>query len=66
MVPAFEGLVVGIAVVPLHNLAKLPSVDRFEEVSKDAIEVAHARPFLSLDNQKVLGSRRIRRACAAT
>ena len=43
MIPAFEGFVVGIAVMPLNNLSKLPSIDRFEEVSKNAIEVAHAR-----------------------
>src|SRR5713226_7616909 len=65
MIPAFERLVVGVAVMPLHNSSKLPSIDRFEEVPKDAIHVLHARPFLSLDNQKVLGSRRIGRACAA-
>src|SRR5260370_9731053 len=45
MIPAFERLVVGIAVVSLHNSSKLPSIDRFEEVSKDAITVSHARPL---------------------
>ncbi len=65
MIPAFERFVVGIAVMPLHNFPKLPSIDRFEEVPKDAIHVLHARPFLSLDNQKVSGSRWIGRACAA-
>ncbi|MGY4287932.1 hypothetical protein ACVWXO_007152 [Bradyrhizobium sp. LM2.7] len=45
MFPAFEGFIVGIAVMALHNFPKLPSIDRFEELSKDAIHVLHARPF---------------------
>ena len=65
MIPALERFVVGIAVMPLHDLPKLPSIDRIEEFPKDAINVSHARPFLSLDNQKVPGSHWIRRACAA-
>src|SRR5665811_1738015 len=44
MIPAFERFVVGIAVMPLHNFPKLPSIDRFEELPKDAIHVLHARP----------------------
>jgi len=52
MIPAFEALVVSVTVVVLHNGAKLPPIDRFEQIPKDAIELAHARPFLSLDNQK--------------
>jgi hypothetical protein len=63
--PAFERLVVGIAVMQLNNLPKWPSINRIEEFPKDAINVSHARPFLSLDNQKVPGSHWIRRACAA-
>jgi len=65
MIPAFERFVIGIAIMPLNDISEFPSVDRFEEVPKDAIHVLHARPFLSLDNLKVSGSRRIRRACAA-
>src|SRR6267154_3541929 len=45
MIPAFERLVVGIALVPLHNSPKLPSIERFEEVPKDASKVSHARPL---------------------
>jgi len=45
MFPAFERLVVGIAVMPLHNFPKLPSINRFEELPKDAMHVMHARPF---------------------
>src|SRR5712664_1878142 len=45
MIPAFKGFVVGIAVVPLHNCPKLSPIDRFEEASKDAITVLHARPL---------------------
>src|SRR6202043_3261662 len=45
MVPAFERFVVGIAVMPLDDFPKLPSIDRFEEFSKDAIHVLHARPL---------------------
>ena len=45
MIPAFERLVVGIAVMPLDDFPKLPSIDRFEELPKDAIHVMHARPF---------------------
>jgi hypothetical protein len=29
MIPALEALVIGIAIVPIHNLLKLPSIDRF-------------------------------------
>src|SRR6266478_8450307 len=45
MVPALERFVVGIAVMPLDNFPKLPSINRFEELHKDAIHVLHARPF---------------------
>src|SRR5439155_8597349 len=54
MIPAVEGLVVGVPVVAVHNGRKPPPIDRFEQTSKDAIEIAHARSFLSLDNQKEL------------
>src|SRR6266704_3552810 len=37
----------------LHNPTKLPPIDRFEEISKDATTILHARHFLSLDNLKV-------------
>src|SRR6266702_7071529 len=37
----------------LHNFPKLPPIDRFEEISKDATTILHARHFLSLDNLKV-------------
>ena len=45
MIPTFERLVVGIAVMPLDDFPKLPSINRFEELPKDAIHVLHARPF---------------------
>src|ERR1700726_2451325 len=45
MVPAFERLVVGIAVMPLDDLPKFPSIDRLEKLPKDAIHVMHARPL---------------------
>src|SRR5216684_1886168 len=45
MIPAFERFVVGIAVMPLDDFPKLPSIDRFEKLPKDAIHVLHARPF---------------------
>jgi len=45
MVPALERLVVGIAVMPLDDFPKLPPIDRFEELPKDAIHVLHARSF---------------------
>src|SRR6267142_6010636 len=53
MIPALERFIVGICVVPLHNFPELPSIDWFEEVSKDATTILHARHFLSLDNLKV-------------
>jgi hypothetical protein len=53
MIPALERFIVGIGVVPLHNFPELPSIDWFEEVSKDATTILHARHFLSLDNLKV-------------
>src|SRR5947199_9280920 len=52
MIPALEALVVGVPVVAVHNSRKPPPIDRFEQTSKGAIQVAHARSFLSLDNQK--------------
>jgi hypothetical protein len=52
MVSVLERLVVGVPVVAFHDRRKLPPAHRFEKVRKDAIAVAHARPFLSLDNQK--------------
>src|SRR6266852_50735 len=45
MFPAFERLVVGIAVMALDDFPKLPSINRFEELPKDAIHILHARPF---------------------
>jgi hypothetical protein len=45
VIPAFERLVVGIAVMPLDDFPKLSSIDRFEEFPKDAIHVLHARPL---------------------
>src|SRR5713226_1734826 len=45
MIPAFERFVVGIAVMPLDDFPKLPSIDRFEKLPKDAIHVLHARSF---------------------
>ena len=52
VVPALEGLVISVTIVALHNGAKLPPIDRFKHRPEDAIQVAHARPFLSLDNRK--------------
>src|SRR5450631_4550589 len=43
MIPAFERFVVGIAVMPLDDFPKFPPIDRFEEFTKDAIHVSHAR-----------------------
>jgi hypothetical protein len=45
MIPAFKRFVVAIAVMPLDNFPKLPSIDRLEEPPNDAIRVWHARPF---------------------
>ena len=45
MIPAFERFVVGIAVMPLDDFPKLSSIDRFQELPKDAIPVLHARPL---------------------
>ena len=45
MIPAFERFVVGIAVMLLDDFSKLPSINRFEELPKDAIHVLHARSF---------------------
>ena len=56
MIPAAERLVVGIAAMAIHNRVEPPTSDRLEKIAKDAIAVAHARSFLSLDNQKVAGS----------
>jgi hypothetical protein len=45
MIPAFERFVVRITVMPLDDFPKLPSINRFEELPKDAIHILHARPF---------------------
>jgi hypothetical protein len=63
VVPATERLVVGVAVMTIHKRVEPAPRDRLEKVAKDAIAVAHARSFLSLDNQKVAGSSRFGRAC---
>src|SRR5271167_1756961 len=39
MIPALERFVIGIAIKPLHNRAKLPPIDRFKKAAKDAIAV---------------------------
>src|SRR5262249_34833249 len=66
VVPTAEGLVIGVRIVALDNRLEPRPRDRFEEAGKDAIPVVHARlHFLSLDNQKIAGSRRKSRACAS-
>src|SRR5215216_6503293 len=45
MVPALERFVIGIAVELVHDRLELPAIDGFEEIPKDAIPKAHARPF---------------------
>src|SRR5262249_189027 len=52
VVPTLERFIVGVTVVPVHDRLKLTPIDRLEQCSKSAIDVAHARSFLSLDNQK--------------
>src|SRR5215467_3971776 len=52
MIPALEGLVVGVCAMSVHSSLEPAPINRFKQTSKDAIEIAHARPFLSLDNQK--------------
>src|SRR5882757_9440208 len=52
MFPAFERFVVGIAVMPLHNFPKLPSINRFEQLPKDAIHILHARPFFCVSTTR--------------
>jgi hypothetical protein len=45
MLPAFERFVVGVIVMALDDFPKLPSINRLEQLPKDAIHVSHARPF---------------------
>ena len=52
MIPAPERLVVGVAVVLIHNPGKLPTINRFKQTGKNAIRKSHARPLLCLDNQQ--------------
>src|ERR1700686_4460482 len=52
MIPTLERLVVGVPLAFVHNRLKPPPIDRFKKTPKDAIAIAHARPFLSLDNRK--------------
>src|SRR5882757_8473049 len=47
----------------IHKRIEPAPRDRLEKIAKDAIAVAHARSFLSLDNQKVAGSPSCGRAC---
>src|ERR1700724_1943470 len=51
-VPDIERFVVGVAVVPVPDRLEPPPIDQLEKTSKDAIDVVHARPLLSLDTQK--------------
>jgi hypothetical protein len=52
MIPALERLVVSVAVLPIHKLGKLPTINRFKQSGKNAIGKSHARPLLCLDNQQ--------------
>src|SRR5208282_2418093 len=65
VIPALEALIVSVRTVASDHRGEPPPRDRFKQVSKNAIAVAHARPFyfLSLDNQKVAASCRLGRAC---
>src|SRR5260370_13668646 len=60
--PLPEGFAVTAPAVPLDGRFKPAPRNRFEKTRKDAIAVLHARSLLSLDNQKVTGSRRFYRA----
>src|SRR5580704_15160167 len=66
MVPAIKLLVVGIAIVTIHNGVELPSIYQFEQAAKNAIAITHAWSFyfLSLSNLKVADLCRRGRACA--
>src|SRR5580698_4764737 len=52
--PAIEALVVGIAVVTIHNRGELSAINLLEQIAQNATPVAHAWFFffLSLDNPK--------------
>src|SRR5215470_7426758 len=45
MIPALEQLAIRIAPQTIHNRLKLPAVNRFKELSKNAIAKSHARPL---------------------
>src|SRR5580692_6106759 len=46
MIPALEGLVIGVSIVRRHNRLKRPPINGFEKAREDAIHVPHARfPF---------------------
>src|SRR5215203_2498601 len=45
MIPALERFVVGVTVQPVHNCLRLPTVDGFKQIPKDAIPKVHVRPF---------------------
>ena len=46
MGPAAEALVVGIAVVTIHNCAELSAINRLEQAAQNATPVAHAWFFI--------------------
>jgi hypothetical protein len=52
MIPALERFVVGVPGPTIHNRLKLPSIDRFKELSKNAIAESHARPSVSRQPEK--------------
>ena len=65
MIPALERFVVGVPVVPVHNLLKLLTIDRFEQTRNDAIGKSHARSFCVSTTRKT-DLLRLDRACTVT
>jgi len=66
MIPALKALVVGVPVVTVHNGRKPPPINRFEQTSKGAIHVAHARSLSVSRQPEGTDLHRFGRACTAT
>ena len=66
MIPTLERLVVSIGVQPIDNRLNLPSIDRLENIPKNAIGESHARPLSESRQPARVGLGRFGRACTAT
>ena len=63
---ALTDIVLRVGIVPVHDSLKLPAINRFEQPSKGAIGIAHARSLSESRQPGRVGLCRFGRACTAT